>query len=87
MKPVFERFASVFITSGTLSPLELYPKLLGFHPCVIASLPMSLTRDCIAPLVVTRGADQATDGPDPTRRSPRVTHLKAALLPNPLPPL
>jgi DNA excision repair protein ERCC-2 len=28
IKPVFERFRSVIITSGTLSPIELYPKLL-----------------------------------------------------------
>lgn len=29
IKPVFERFKSVIITSGTLSPLEIYPNLLG----------------------------------------------------------
>ena len=29
IKPVFDRFNSVVITSGTLSPLEIYPKLLG----------------------------------------------------------
>lgn len=29
IKPVFERFQSVIITSGTLSPLEKYPQLLG----------------------------------------------------------
>ena len=58
MQPVFTRFASVFITSGTLSPLDLYPRLLSFHPVVIKSLDMTLTRDCICPLVVTRGADQ-----------------------------
>jgi hypothetical protein len=27
IKPVFERFQSVIITSGTLSPLEMYPKV------------------------------------------------------------
>jgi DNA excision repair protein ERCC-2 len=58
MQPVFTRFASVFITSGTLSPLDLYPRLLAFHPKVIKSLDMTLTRDCICPLVVTRGSDQ-----------------------------
>ena len=26
VRPVFERFQSVFITSGTLSPIELYPR-------------------------------------------------------------
>lgn len=58
MRPVFERFSSVFITSGTLSPLDLYPKLLAFHPVAIKSLEMTLTRECLCPLVVTRGADQ-----------------------------
>lgn len=32
IKPVFERFKSVVITSGTLSPLDLYPTLLNFTP-------------------------------------------------------
>ena len=58
MAPVFARFSSVFITSGTLSPIDLYPRLLGFHPVSCASLPMTLTRDCLCPLVLTRGADQ-----------------------------
>jgi DNA excision repair protein ERCC-2 len=32
--PVFKRFSSVVITSGTLSPIDLYPKLLQFEPCI-----------------------------------------------------
>ena len=44
--PVFEKFQSVFITSGTLSPIELYPRLLSFNPVCVSSLPMTLTRDC-----------------------------------------
>jgi DNA excision repair protein ERCC-2 len=56
--PVFKRFSSVIITSGTLSPIELYPKLLNFYPVVRASLPMSTFRPCLLPLVVTRGSDQ-----------------------------
>ena len=36
MRPVFSRFNSVVITSGTLSPLGLYPRLLGFRPAAIA---------------------------------------------------
>lgn len=43
---------------GTLSPIDLYPKLLNFHPAVRASLPMSTFRPCLLPLVVTRGSDQ-----------------------------
>lgn len=55
IKPVFERFQSVVITSGTLSPIELYPRLLNFNPVVSRSFKMSLTRDCICPMVLTRG--------------------------------
>jgi len=58
IKPVFERFQSVFITSGTLSPIDLYPKLLGFNPVSLRSMNMTLTRDCLCPMVITRGADQ-----------------------------
>mmetsp|Transcript_7086 Transcript_7086/g.11927 ORF Transcript_7086/g.11927 Transcript_7086/m.11927 type:complete len:984 (+) Transcript_7086:163-3114(+) len=58
IKPVFERFQSVVITSGTLSPIDLYPKLLNFRPVRSASLPMSTFRHCLLPLVITRGSDQ-----------------------------
>ncbi|KAB1203219.1 DNA repair helicase UVH6 [Morella rubra] len=58
IKPVFDRFQSVVITSGTLSPIDLYPRLLNFHPVVSRSFKMSLTRDCICPMVLTRGSDQ-----------------------------
>ncbi|GMI41395.1 hypothetical protein TeGR_g14727, partial [Tetraparma gracilis] len=56
--PLFKRFASVCITSGTLSPLDLYPKLLQFTPCVIRAFPMSTFRTCIKPMIVARGSDQ-----------------------------
>ncbi|KAK4699698.1 DNA excision repair protein ERCC-2, partial [Phenoliferia sp. Uapishka_3] len=56
--PVFERFSSVIITSGTLSPLDMYPKMLGFEATVLESYVMTLTRECFLPLVITRGADQ-----------------------------
>mmetsp|Transcript_5711 Transcript_5711/g.8354 ORF Transcript_5711/g.8354 Transcript_5711/m.8354 type:complete len:867 (-) Transcript_5711:181-2781(-) len=56
--PLFKRFASVIITSGTLSPIDLYPKLLQFQPRISESLNMSTFRPCILPLVITRGADQ-----------------------------
>ena len=46
------------ITSGTLSPLEMYPALLGFEPVVTHSYQMSLARQCFLPIVVTRGSDQ-----------------------------
>ncbi|CAN4113655.1 unnamed protein product [Withania somnifera] len=58
IKPLFEPFQSVVITSGTLSPIDLYPRLLNFNPVVSRSFKMSLTRDCICPMVLTRGSDQ-----------------------------
>jgi len=56
--PLFKRFGSIIITSGTLSPIDLYPKLLQFQPCVSESLNMSTFRPCIRPLIVTKGSDQ-----------------------------
>ncbi len=58
IKPVFERFQSVIITSGTLSPLEMYPKILDFQAANTCSFPMTLARQCICPMVVARGSDQ-----------------------------
>mmetsp|Transcript_14369 Transcript_14369/g.23917 ORF Transcript_14369/g.23917 Transcript_14369/m.23917 type:complete len:770 (+) Transcript_14369:56-2365(+) len=58
IKNVFEKFQTVVITSGTLSPIDLYPKILNFHPVTIRSFAMSLPRACMCPLVVTRGSDQ-----------------------------
>jgi hypothetical protein len=41
----------VVITSGTLSPIDLYPKLLDFHPVIRTSFEVqqanSLIVDCI----------------------------------------
>lgn len=56
--PLFKRFGNIVITSGTLSPIDLYPKLLQFQPCVSESFNMTTFRPCIRPLVVTRGSDQ-----------------------------
>nr|XP_027200231.1 general transcription and DNA repair factor IIH helicase subunit XPD-like [Dermatophagoides pteronyssinus] len=58
IKPIFERFQSVIITSGTLSPIEMYPKMLDFNPVVARTFTMSLARQCICPLIVTKGNDQ-----------------------------
>lgn len=51
IRPVFERFSSVVITSGTISPLDMYPKMLQFTPVVQETYPMTLTRNCFLPLV------------------------------------
>ena len=58
IKPVIERFRSVIITSGTLSPIGDYAKLLNFEPVIKQTFPMSTFRSCLLPLIVTRGRDQ-----------------------------
>uniref|UniRef100_A0A673L9Z3 DNA 5'-3' helicase n=1 Tax=Sinocyclocheilus rhinocerous TaxID=307959 RepID=A0A673L9Z3_9TELE len=58
IKPVFGRFQSVIITSGTLSPLDIYPRILDFRPVTVASFTMTLARTCLCPLIVGRGNDQ-----------------------------
>ncbi|RDD44273.1 TFIIH basal transcription factor complex helicase XPD subunit [Trichoplax sp. H2] len=60
IKPVFDRFQSVVITSGTLSPLDMYPKILNFRPVSMSSYTMTLARPSLCPLIVTRGNDQVT---------------------------
>ena len=47
-------FQSVVITSGTLSPLDMYPKMLDFHPVIMASFTMTLARQCILPMIVAK---------------------------------
>ncbi|KAL8734970.1 MAG: hypothetical protein Q9181_003002, partial [Wetmoreana brouardii] len=59
IKPVFDRFSSVIITSGTISPLEMYPKMLGFTAVVQESYSMTLARSSFLPMIVTRGSDQS----------------------------
>ena len=49
--PISEAADTCIITSGTLHPLEFYPKLLGFRPALIENYTMSLSRRCILPLV------------------------------------
>jgi len=58
IKPVFDRFSSVIITSGTISPLEMYPKMLGFEVVVQESYAMTLARRSFLPIIITRGSDQ-----------------------------
>ncbi|KAI7867866.1 hypothetical protein BDF14DRAFT_1799987 [Spinellus fusiger] len=58
IKPVFDRFSTVVITSGTLSPLDMYPKMLNFHAVVQESYTMTLSRNCFLPMIITRGSDQ-----------------------------
>ena len=71
---------TVVLTSGTLSPIELYPKLLDFMPVACRSLQMTLTRECLCPVVLTRGADQMpVSSKYESRKDPNV--LRCAPLP------
>ena len=56
MKPLFDIFKNVIITSGTLSPLDIYPKLLGFQPKVMKSICTDPNLRLL-PVIVTRGND------------------------------
>ncbi|CAL1526768.1 unnamed protein product [Lymnaea stagnalis] len=58
VKPIFDRFQTVVVTSGTLSPLDMYPKILNFQPVTMATFTMTLARPCICPMIVSKGNDQ-----------------------------
>ena len=58
IKPVFDRFSSVIVTSGTMSPLDMYPRMLAFPTVLQESYTMTLTRKSFLPMIVTRGSDQ-----------------------------
>ena len=47
MRYVFSAFQSVVLTSGTMSPLEMYPKILDFKPIVCTSIDIDLVRNSI----------------------------------------
>ncbi|KAK5467075.1 TFIIH/NER complex ATP-dependent 5'-3' DNA helicase subunit [Exophiala xenobiotica] len=81
IKPVFERFSSVIVTSGTISPLEMYPKMLDFTTVTQESYPMSLARRSFLPMIVTRGSDQqAITSGFQSRSDPGVVRNYGALL-------
>lgn len=60
LKDAFSQYRSVVLTSGTLSPLDTYPKILGFTPAVCKSFRMTLSRKCIAPVIVTRSSESVS---------------------------
>ena len=70
IKPDFDRFQTViitsgcccisslgksqfypFITKGTLTPLDMLPKILNFQPALSQSFSMSLARSSLLPIV------------------------------------
>lgn len=46
-QPVFNKFRNVVLTSGTISPMEIYPKILNFRPKLIRAFNISLPRNAI----------------------------------------
>lgn len=60
IKLVFDRFSSVIITSGTISPLDMYPKMLKFETVIQESYAMTLARRSFLPMIVTKGSDQVS---------------------------
>jgi len=60
MKPIFEKFKNVILTSGTISPIDIYPKILKFDPKVKKAIDIYLPRNAIHPIIVTKGNDQLT---------------------------
>ena len=57
MKYVFETVQSVVLTSGTMSPLDIYPRILDFKPVVCTSIDIDLVRNSISPIIVTMAED------------------------------
>ncbi|KAG5478123.1 hypothetical protein LSCM4_05523 [Leishmania orientalis] len=60
LRDTFGRYRSVILTSGTLSPMDIYPKILGFAPAISKSFQMTLSRKCIAPVIVTRSSESVS---------------------------
>ncbi|KAF5014314.1 hypothetical protein F66182_14747 [Fusarium sp. NRRL 66182] len=58
-QPIKERFSSIVVTSGTLTPLDMFPKMLNFTPVLQESYTMTLARRSFLPMIVTRGSDQS----------------------------
>jgi DNA excision repair protein ERCC-2 len=59
MRPLLKRYQSIVLTSGTISPLEMYPKILGMTNVVVTeSFSIQMERRCLCPLIVTHGPDQ-----------------------------
>jgi DNA excision repair protein ERCC-2 len=58
VKPLFAKYRNVILTSGTISPLETYAKLLDFKPRILKTFGNTLPRNAIYPLIVSKGADQ-----------------------------
>ncbi|VEU20151.1 DEKNAAC100957 [Brettanomyces naardenensis] len=81
IKPVFDRYPSVIITSGTISPLDMYPRMLNFETVIQESYTMTLDRRAFLPMIVTKGSDQvAISSRFEIRNDPSVVRNYGALM-------
>lgn len=46
-KPLFAKYRNVILTSGTISPIDMYPKILNFTPKVMKAFDIMLPRNAI----------------------------------------
>jgi DNA excision repair protein ERCC-2 len=56
-KPLFEKYRNVILTSGTISPMDIYSKILNFKPKVSRAFDIKLPRNSIMPLFISKGMD------------------------------
>lgn len=80
MRHTLQHFPTVLITSATLSPLHMFPKILGMQASMMEELPMSNSRRCILPLVVCRGSDQSLLNTKYKNRTDAAMHRNYAAL-------
>jgi len=80
--PVLKRYQTVVLTSGTISPLEMYPKILGMSNVVTTeSFSITMARRCLCPMIVTHGPDQVpVTSRFSLREDPGVVHNYGDLL-------
>ncbi len=60
MKKLKEKVNSVILTSGTISPMEMYSTILGFDNVLTKSITPYWIRNSINPLIVTKASDQSS---------------------------
>lgn len=68
---VFRSYKNVLITSGTLSPLDMYPRMLNFLPVSMREISATLERNLICPMVIIKGNDQMLMKSDASRGIPQ----------------
>ena len=80
-RQALNHYGRIIITSGTLSPLSIYPILLGFEPVSMVDFTMSFSRRCLLPLIVNRGNDKTPlSSSFKLRSNPNVTKNYGELL-------